>query len=185
MPLLLQSGSRAANGVIIIGTKQGKAGVAKVSLNAHYAFNTVRDNQESLNAAQYKELMDEIGLVKLPEGLKDQTDWKDEVFRTGNVQDYQLSITNGTDKLRYFTIGWLYRRKRCHQEVKLSALQLFRASVENDIRKWLRLNASVTYSDYTNKGTGIISGAGSNRGGVVTAIVNTPTYAPVLEPGES
>lgn len=34
-------GSRAANGVIIIGTKQGKAGVAKVSLNAHYAFNTV------------------------------------------------------------------------------------------------------------------------------------------------
>lgn len=30
-------GSRAANGVIIIGTKQGKAGVAKVSLNAHYA----------------------------------------------------------------------------------------------------------------------------------------------------
>ena len=49
--------------------------------------------------------MDEIGLVKLPEGLKDQTDWKDEVFRTGNVQDYQLSITNGTDKLRYFISG--------------------------------------------------------------------------------
>ena len=66
------------------------------------AMASVRDNQESLNAAQYKELMDEIGLVKLPEGLKDQTDWKDEVFRTGNVQDYQLSITNGTDKLRYF-----------------------------------------------------------------------------------
>lgn len=58
-------GSRAANGVIIIGTKQGKTGVAKISLNAHYAFNTVRDNQESLNAAQYKELMDEIGMVKL------------------------------------------------------------------------------------------------------------------------
>ena len=31
-------GSRAANGVVIIGTKQGKAGVAKISLNAHYAF---------------------------------------------------------------------------------------------------------------------------------------------------
>lgn len=70
----------------------------KISLNAHYAFNTVRDNQESLNAAQYKELMDEIGMVKLPEGLKDMTDWKDEVFRTGNVQDYQVSITNGTEK---------------------------------------------------------------------------------------
>ena len=174
-------GSRAANGVIIIGTKQGKAGVAKVSLNAHYAFNTVRDNQESLNAAQYKELMDEIGLVKLPEGLKDQTDWKDEVFRTGNVQDYQLSITNGTDKLRYFISGGYTGENGV---IKKSSYQRynFRASVENDIRKWLRLNASVTYSDYTNKGTGIISGAGSNRGGVVTAIVNTPTYAPVWNP---
>ena len=98
-------GSRAANGVIIIGTKQGKTGVAKISLNAHYAFNTVRDNQESLNAAQYKELMDEIGRVKLPEGLKDMTDWKDEVFRTGNIQDYQISITNGTEKMRYFISG--------------------------------------------------------------------------------
>lgn len=36
--------------------------------------------------------------IKLPEGLKDMTDWKDEVFRTGNVQDYQVSITNGTEK---------------------------------------------------------------------------------------
>ena len=167
-------GSRAANGVIIIGTKQGKTGVAKISLNAHYAFNTVRDNQESLNAAQYKELMDEIGLVKLPEGLKDMTDWKDEVFRTGNVQDYQVSITNGTEKMRYFISGGYTGENGVIKKSSYKRYN-FRASIENDIRKWLRLNASVTYSDYTNKGTGIISGTGSNRGGVVTAIVNTPT----------
>ena len=174
-------GSRAANGVIIIGTKQGKAGIAKISLNAHYAFNNVRDNQESLNVAQYKELMDEIGMVKIPDGLKDQTDWKDEVFRTGNVQDYQLSITNGTDKLRYFISGGYTGENGV---IKKSSYERynFRASIENDVRKWLRLNASVTYSYYTNKGTGIISGTGSNRGGVVTAIVNTPTYAPVWDP---
>lgn len=174
-------GSRAANGVIIIGTKQGKTGVAKISLNAHYAFNTVRDNQESLNAAQYKELMDEIGMVKLPEGLKDMTDWKDEVFRTGNVQDYQVSITNGTEKLRYFISGGYTGENGVIKKSSYKRYN-FRASIENDIRKWLRLNASVTYSDYTNKGTGIISGTGSNRGGVVTAIVNTPTYAPVWNP---
>ena len=98
-------GSRAANGVILITTKQGKNGVAKVSLNAHYSFNVVRDNQDPLNAQQYKELMDEIGLVKLPDNLRDRTDWKDEVYRTGAVQDYQLSITNGNDKLRYFISG--------------------------------------------------------------------------------
>ena len=174
-------GSRAANGVIIIGTKQGKAGVAKVSLNAHYAFNNVRDNQESLNVAQYKELMDEIGMVKIPDGLKDQTDWKDEVFRTGSVQDYQLSITNGTDKLRYFISGGYTGENGVIKKSSYKRYN-FRASVENDVRDWLCLNANITYSDYTNKGTGIISGTGSSRGGVVTAIVNTPTYAPVWDP---
>ncbi len=173
-------GSRAANGVIIIGTKQGKAGVAKITLNAHYAFTTVRDNQESLNAAQYKELMDEIGLVKLPDGLTDRTDWKKEVFQTGNVQDYQLSITNGTDKLRYFLSGGYTGETGVLKTSKYNRYNM-RAAIENDLRSWLRLNASVAYSDYTSKGAGIISGTGSNRGGVVTAITNTPTYAPVWD----
>ena len=174
-------GSRAANGVVIITTKQGKAGEARISLNAHYALNVVRDNQDPLNAAQYKELMDEIGLVKLPDGLTDKTDWKDEVYRTGNVQDYQLSVTNGNDKLRYFISGGYTGE---NGGIKKSSYERYniRASVENDIRKWLRVNASVAYSDYSYKGTGIISGTGSNRGGVVTSIVNTPTYAPVWDP---
>ena len=38
-------GSRAANGVIIITTKQGKTGVAKVSLNAHYSFSREQHSQ--------------------------------------------------------------------------------------------------------------------------------------------
>lgn len=174
-------GSRAANGVVIITTKQGKAGEARISLNAHYALNVVRDNQDPLNAAQYKELMDEIGLVKLPDGLTDKTDWKDEVYRTGNVQDYQLSVTNGNDKLRYFISGGYTGENGV---IKKSSYERYniRASIENDIRKWLRVNASVAYSDYSYKGTGIISGTGSNRGGVVTSIVNTPTYAPVWDP---
>lgn len=174
-------GSRAANGVIIIGTKQGKSGVAKVSLNAHYSWSQVRDNQKVLNAWEYKELMDEIGLVKLPDGLTDQTDWKKETFRTGNVQNYQLQITNGTDKLRYFISGGYTGENGV---VKTSSFKRynFRTAIENDIRPWLRLNANVNYSDYTYKGTGIISGTGASRGGVITAVINTPTYAPVWDP---
>ena len=95
-------GSRAANGVIIIGTKQGKQGVAKVSFNAHYSFSQVNHTPKVLNAWEYKELQDEIGLVNVPDGLTDQTDWMKETFRTGAVQNYQLQITNGTDKLRYY-----------------------------------------------------------------------------------
>lgn len=174
-------GSRAANGVIIINTKKGRNGVTKIELNAHYAFNTVRDNQKSLNTAQYKELMDEIGLIKLPDGLTDQTNWKDEVYRTGGVQDYQLQVTNGNDRLRYIISGGYTGETGV---IVTSSFRRYnmRAAIDNDIKPWLNLSTNIYYSDYATKGTGIISGTGANRGGVVPAIVATPTYAPIWDP---
>ncbi len=174
-------GSRAANGVIIINTKQGSSGVAKITLNAHYAFNTVRDNQNSLNTKEYKDLMDEIGLVKLPDNLTDQTNWKDEVYRTGNVQDYDLAITNGSKGIKYYLSGGYTGEKGVIVTSGYKRYN-FRAAVDDDIRPWINLSANVAYSDYTYRGTGIISGTGSNRGGVVPAIVSTPTYAPIWDP---
>ena len=174
-------GSRAANGVVIINTKQGKAGVTKVALNAHYAFNGVRDNQNSLNAAQYKELMDELGVVRLPNNLVDQTDWKKEVYRVGNVQDYQLNITSGNDKLRYYLSGGYTGENGVIRESNYKRYNV-RGNISNDISKWLTINADIAYSDYTYKGTGIISGTSSDRGGVVPAIIATPTYGPVWDP---
>ena len=174
-------GSRAANGVIIINTKQGKAGETKIALNARYAWNSVRDDTKVLNTWEYKELMDEIGTVKIPSNLTDQTDWAREVYRTGSVQDYQLSITSGNDRLRYYISGG-YTGENGVLKTSNFKRYNFRTSVENQLKSWLRLNGSVTYSDYTYKGTGITSGTGANRGGVVTSIVNTPTYAPVWNP---
>ena len=174
-------GSRAANGVVIINTRQGKAGVTKIALNAHYAFNGVRDNQNSLNAAQYKELMDELGVVRLPNNLVDQTDWKKEVYRVGNVQDYQLNITSGNDKLRYFLSGGYTGEDGVIRASNYKRYNV-RGNIINDISKWLTINADVAYSDYTYKGTGIISGTGSNRGGVLAAVIETPTYGPVWDP---
>ena len=179
-------GSRAANGVIIINTKQGKNGVARVSLNAHYTFNGVRDNQDPLNTEQYYDLirdMNEKGVLhlKLPDGLTDQTDWKKEVYRTGHVQDYQLSITNGTDKLRYYLSGGYTGEDGVIRSSSFKRYNV-RGSIDNDVNKWLTINASGTYSDYTYKGTGIISGTTASRGGVIPSILATPTYAPIWDP---
>jgi len=133
-------GSRAANGVIIINTKKGKAGVARVSLNAHYTFNGVRDNQDPLNTQQYYDLiqdMNDQGVLnlKLPEGLTDQTDWKKEVYRTGHVQDYQLSVTNGTDKLRYYLSGGYTGEDGVIVSSNFKRYNV-RGSIDNDINKW-------------------------------------------------
>lgn len=179
-------GSRAANGVIIINTKKGKTGVARVSLNAHYTFNGVRDNQDPLNTQQYYDLiqdMNDQGVLnlKLPEGLTDQTDWKKEVYRTGHVQDYQLSVTNGTDKLRYYLSGGYTGEDGVIVSSNFKRYNV-RGSIDNDINKWLTINADGAYSDYTYKGTNIISGTTASRGGVIPSILATPTYAPVWDP---
>ena len=172
-------GSRAANGVIIIGTKQGKEGVSKISVNAYYAVSQVTNTPKVLNAWEYKELQDEIGLVKLPDNLTDLTDWNKETFRTGATQNYQLQITNGTDKLRYNISGGYTKEDGILKTTDFERFN-FRSSIENDLRKWLKLNASVTYSDYTYRG-GIISGAGAGRGGVLMSVINTPTFAPIWD----
>lgn len=176
-------GSRAANGVIIINTKQGKNGVAKVSFNAHYTFNGVRDNQNPLNTAQYEDLindMNEKGVLSLnlPKGLTDQTDWKKEVYRTGHVQDYQVAITNGNDKLRYYLSGGYTGEDGVILSSSFKRYNV-RGSINNDVNKWLNISASVNYADYTYKGTGIISGTTASRGGVIPSILATPTYAPI------
>lgn len=100
-------GSRAANGVIMITTKAGETGKAKVALNAQIGINSVANKIESLNAVQYKELQEEIGAILNP-GTADITDWHDEVYQTGLTQNYQVSVSNGNEKFKYYlSAGYL------------------------------------------------------------------------------
>ncbi|TYP98554.1 TonB-linked SusC/RagA family outer membrane protein [Sphingobacterium allocomposti] len=172
-------GSRAANGVVLITTKQGKAGDAKIAFNMQATQNKVISKLESLNAAQYKELQDEIGVVHLPEGLPDRTNWFDETFTDGLMQNYQLSIADGTDRLRYFLSGG-YLNESGIIESSFYRRYNFRGNIENNVRDWLKINANIAYSD--DNRNGINTGNGANRGGVVLAVINTPTYAEVWDP---
>ncbi|NDV83779.1 TonB-dependent receptor [Bacteroides sp. 51] len=169
-------GSRAANGVVMITTKQGAVGQAKVTLNVHAGVTKVSNKIKSLNTAQYKDLMDEVGLVNLPDDLTDQTDWFDETYRTGVTQNYQVSVASGTDKLRYYLSGG-YTGEDGVIKTAFFKRYNFRANVENQVRSWLKISGNVAYSDNTTNG--IISGTGSNRAGVILSVINTPKYASV------
>lgn len=171
-------GSRAANGVVLITTKSGAKGEAKIAFNSFVGFSNVIKSMKSLNHAQYKELMDETGAINLPDGLKDETDWFKETFTTGVNQNYQLSFSNGNDKMRYFVSGG-YTQDDGVIKVAFYKRYNFRANLENQIRKWFKLSSSVAYSDYSSNG--IISGQGANRAGVVLSVINTPTYAKIWD----
>ena len=168
-------GSRAANGVIMITTKAGETGKAKVALNAQIGINSVANKIESLNAVQYKELQEEIGAILNP-GTADITDWHDEVYQTGLTQNYQVSVSNGNEKFKYYlSAGYLDE-----QGVLKAAFfrrYNFRANLENKVRDWLKVGANISYSD--NSKNGITTGMGANRGGVVLAVINLPTSVPV------
>lgn len=172
-------GSRAANGVVLITTKSGSVGDAKISLNAQYTANVVNNSFEVLNTQQYRELQEEIGLVNLPLGLTDQTDWFKEAYNVGSLQNYQLSISDGTEKLKYYLSGGYVSDKGILESSYFKRYN-FRANIDNNVRDWLKVNANINYSDYNDNG--IISGTGSNRGGVVLSVINTPVYAPIWDP---
>lgn len=172
-------GSRAANGVVLITTKSGTVGEAKISLNAQYTANVVNNSFEVLNTQQYRELQEEIGLVNLPLGLTDQTDWFKEAYKVGSLQNYQVSISDGTEKLKYYLSGG-YVSDKGILESSFFKRYNFRANIDNNVRDWLKVIANINYSDYNDNG--IISGTGSNRGGVVLSVINTPVYAPIWDP---
>lgn len=172
-------GSRAANGVVLITTKSGQKGVAKITLNMQFGIDKVIDNVKVLNTQQYVELQKELGNTSLPNDLTDHTNWFDEAYQTGYTQSYQASVSDGTDRLRYFVSGG-YLDQKGTLDAAFFKRYNFRGNIENDVRKWLKLTANFSYSSTIKND--LITGQGSNRGGVVLSVINTPTYAPIWNP---
>ncbi len=177
-------GSRAANGVVMITTKTGKSSKGpQIRFNASVGLANVAKTYEVLDVAGYKDLMDEIGKATLPDGLKDETDWFKETYRTGINQNYQISVSNANDKMKYYLSAG-YSDDQGVLDVAYNKRFNVKTNMEAQLFKWITVGSNLAYSHY--KENGIISGTGSNRAGVVLSIINTPTYAkPMSEiPGE-
>ena len=97
-------GSRAANGVIIITTKKGREGVMKIDISAK---NTIQwlPKYNLTNREQWIGLND-LAFKNAGRGpashASGNTDWQDEVFKTGVVQDYNASFLGGGKTSNYF-----------------------------------------------------------------------------------
>ena len=111
-------GSRAANGVIIITTKQGEEGPARVSFSARYGTQEIPNRWDVMNAAEYAALKRQAYInsgqqpaPSVAEGTFNpniDTDWQEEVLRTGSEQDYNLSISGGSRTVNFLASGSYY-----------------------------------------------------------------------------
>ncbi len=102
-------GSRGSNGVVLVTTKKGKSGKLSVELNSTYAVQNTANKLDLLNASEFADYQNQIRAnndvsTPYPQGTAD-TDWQDEIYRTGNTQNHQLSVSGGSDKMNFYVSG--------------------------------------------------------------------------------
>ncbi|MFC6997035.1 SusC/RagA family TonB-linked outer membrane protein [Rufibacter roseus] len=113
-------GSRAGNGVIIITTKQGREGPAKVEFSAKYGIQQIPKRWDLMNASEFAALQrvqfENAGLPA-PPSVSDEfdpsidTDWQEEAFQLGNMQDYNLNVSGGSETSTYMVSGSFFSNK--------------------------------------------------------------------------
>ena len=121
-------GAQAANGVVLITTKQGREGKATVSFDGYFGWQSVAKKVDMLNASQYMQIMDE---QQIAEGAAPydwagmnsiwrtdaegnrlgtyDTDWVDSMFKDGaTTQSYTIGVTGGSKTSTYaMSVGYL------------------------------------------------------------------------------
>lgn len=106
-------GSRAANGVIIITTKKGTAGPVKVSVSASYAIQHYERPFKLAGAEEWSRLngvaRENAGLPIIQHDLSIDTDWWDAIIGTGNIQQYNVSLSGGNEVGNYYVSGEYYK----------------------------------------------------------------------------
>lgn len=94
-------GSRAFNGVVLVTTKKGKKGAGQLSFSSYVGAQTVTKRFDVLNTEQYlnfaQQAFGQDLKARAAEFGNITTDWQDEIFQTGLMQDYNLNFSNGTE----------------------------------------------------------------------------------------
>lgn len=125
-------GSKAANGVILITTKQAKKGAAVVKLKTNFGVQTptyvpdvVTDpiqymrmrNQAELNEGKLAVTYKDADILEYEEGMKHDkyiypaSDWYDICYQPGTIQEYNASVSGGVDKISYMVgLGYMNQK---------------------------------------------------------------------------
>lgn len=99
-------GARGANGVIIITTKKGKEGTAKVNYDAYFGVSTISKKLGILTADEYRSATAAEGTTPLDLGAN--TDWQEVMTQQAVTQNHNLGVSGGTKTTQYrFSVNYL------------------------------------------------------------------------------
>lgn len=179
-------GTRAANGVVMITTKRGQAGVPRLTASTYFGIqNPTRKVPRPMNAMEYARNMNTAFVAAgqpapfaNPDALGQGTNWMDEVMKTGKIQEQQLSVAGGGAKNKYFLSLSHFRNDGMMINTWFDRLSV-RINTDNQISDKFRVGNSLAVSRTTQRN----NGAGNRRfiGGVFTNIYATLPIMPVYD----
>lgn len=195
-------GARAANGVVLVTTKQGKEGKTRVTYDFSYGWQNVAKKRKVLNASEYAMMMNEgainSGLAPVyadPASYGKGTDWQDVVFNdNAPVMNHQVSVSGGSKTVNYlFSLGYYDQEGIIGGNFDRSDYQRFtlRSNVgvtlfdQSGKRNWLNkatIQTNLAYTRIKSRGIETNSTWGSPLG---SALAMSPILTPYLEPGSA
>ncbi len=194
-------GARAGHGVILITTKRGKEGRARVSYSASGSFQNIRANYDVLSAREYMEVenmqlkerwlkTNGMGIYEgyitkndNPQDFKPKydlsksvqgTDWLGEVTRTGYMHQHNLSINGGGERTKYMASFNYMKQEGVVKNNGTSRISA-RINLDQVINKYVNVGLTANYSQNRYDNVPLGDGDNENAGILVSAIRFNPT----------
>ncbi len=188
-------GARGANGVVIVTTKSGKEGKTSVNLNVYFGWKQLANELEVLDSYEY--VMSQYELANWKSNARDYdssfekfygsygdlelyknqktTNWQQEIFgRTAFTQNYNASITGGSDKIKY-NIGLTHMDDESIMMGSGFMRNNINAKLRGEIAKGLTFDFTARYSHTSITGAGTSTEGGSSVARLKHAIRYMPT----------
>lgn len=147
-------GSQAANGVILITTKKGKSGEGKINYEMYAGNQVVQKKLDLMNLREFAQYQNEVAPLlgytpsaefADPSILGRGTDWQDAMFRTGTVQNHQLSFSGGKDKTNYYLSANYFTQKGILIGSDFKRYST-RFSLDHQLKSWMKVGVSANAS---------------------------------------
>lgn len=150
-------GARGANGVVMITTKKGKAGLPVIAFNSYYGVQKVAKKMEMMEPYEFVKYQMELNPTiaaqtylsngKTLDSYKDTRgiDLQDHIYQGAPMQNYSLSLRGGTELTKYAISGNIFNQKGI---VVNSGFQRYqgRLNLDQTINKNIKTGINVNYS---------------------------------------
>jgi len=187
-------GSRAANGVLFITTKKGKAGRSKVTLDTWAGWSQVQRLPKLMDAFQYTDYKNEalrnagtfnaatnaFALTNGPDGQPINTNWADYIYRTGFQHSNTISVSGANESTSYYFSAGYTDQQGIIQKNDYKRLSLL-MNIDHKIGRAINLGGKIQYSSEQNlaaASSGSLGDAFATAGLGRIVMVTAPNIAP-------